>query len=97
MLEAYINGLCMMAWGPVALVALVALVACGPGSDPVQTAERDANVEAVPARPVLPEGGPPLMWWSCAVLTRGGVKVREADPAAGQGAATAPARTEPPH
>ncbi|WP_414554519.1 hypothetical protein [Stenotrophomonas forensis] len=94
---ADINRLRMMAWVPVALVALVALVACAPGSDPAQTVERDASVEAVPARPVSPEGGAGPEAVELRGTDEGGVEVREADPAAGQGAATAPARTEPPH
>ncbi|HGM5880063.1 MAG: hypothetical protein KH046_14055 [Stenotrophomonas maltophilia] len=91
---ADINRLRMMAWVP---VALMALVACAPGSDPAQTVERDASVEAVPARPVSPEGGAAPEAVELRGTDEGGVEVREADPAAGQGAATAPARTEPPH
>lgn len=69
-----INRLCRMAWVP---FALLALVACAPGSDPAKTVERDAGTGAVPARPIagvaqpasLAEGGPPARLWSCVAPT----------------------------
>ncbi|WP_239502969.1 hypothetical protein [Stenotrophomonas maltophilia] len=66
-----INRLCRMAWVP---FALLALMACAPGSDPAKTVERDAGTGAVPARPIagvaqpasLAEGGgPPARLWTC--------------------------------
>lgn len=71
---ADINRLCRTVW---VLSALVALTACAPGSDPAKTVERDAGVDAVPARPIAGvaqpaspvEGGAAPELWSCVAPT----------------------------
>lgn len=90
-----INRLCRMAWVP---FALLALMACAPGSDPAKTVERDAGTGAVPARPIagvaqpasLAEGGAASEAVDLRRTDDGGVDIRKVD-AAGQGAdASAP-------
>ncbi|CRD45732.1 hypothetical protein [Stenotrophomonas maltophilia] len=91
-----INRLCRMAWVP---FALLALVACAPGSDPAKTVERDAGTGAVPARPIagvaqpasLAEGGAAREAVDLRRTDDGGVDIRKVDVAAEQGAdASAP-------
>jgi hypothetical protein len=90
-LMADINRLCRTVW---VLSALVALTACAPGSDPAKTVERDAGVDAVPARPIAGvaqpaspvEGGAAPEAVELRSTDDGGVDIRKADVAAGQGA-----------